>query len=140
MIGPCSVEEAKDEWEWAPYFVPEEMACSHCNILLVDEAFMDKLLDLRLKYDGSLIVTSGYRCPDHNAAVSATKSRSGPHTTGHAVDLGVSHKEADRLLALAYDMDVFSGTGVNQRGGSRFIHLDDLPDAPGQPRPHLWSY
>jgi len=31
---------------------------------------------------------------------------------------------------------------VNQKGphAARFIHLDDLPDAEGQPRPTIWSY
>jgi zinc D-Ala-D-Ala carboxypeptidase len=34
----------------------------------------------------------------------------------------------------------FTGIGVKQHGAGRFIHLDDLPNAEGQPRPHLWSY
>jgi hypothetical protein len=42
-------------------------------------------------------------------------------------------------LALAYG---FTGIGVNQKGAhdGRFIHLDDLDNAPGQPRPCIWSY
>jgi zinc D-Ala-D-Ala carboxypeptidase len=34
----------------------------------------------------------------------------------------------------------FTGIGVSQKGAIRFIHVDDLPDAPGQPRPTIWSY
>jgi hypothetical protein len=34
----------------------------------------------------------------------------------------------------------FTGIGVQQKGGGRFIHLDNLPNGPGQPRPTVWSY
>lgn len=34
----------------------------------------------------------------------------------------------------------FTGIGIQQKGGDRYIHLDNLPNAPGQPRPTVWSY
>lgn len=34
----------------------------------------------------------------------------------------------------------FTGIGINQKGGNRFIHLDDCGPTTGRPRPTMWSY
>ena len=34
----------------------------------------------------------------------------------------------------------FTGIGVNQKGGGRFIHLDIAEIENYSPRPHIWSY
>ena len=116
-----------------------KLACScGCGMLPV-QSFMDKIESLRIAFGKPMKVASAARCPEYNAKVSATKSRTGPHTTGRAIDLAVTHAEAHQLLVLACQWG-FTGLGVNQKGGGRFLHLDDLPNAPGQPRPHLWSY
>ena len=46
--------------------------------------------------------------------------------------------DAIELIALAAGLG-FTGIGVQQKGGSRFIHLDDVP-ADVLPRPAIWSY
>jgi zinc D-Ala-D-Ala carboxypeptidase len=120
------------------YFTIEEFACKHCGRVVMDGAFLEDVDQMRGLFGKPLVVTSGYRCPDHNAAVSST-GRTGPHTTGHAADFAVSHADALQLVRLALVIG-FTGIGVNQKGTGRFIHLDDLPNAPGQPRPTLWSY
>lgn len=101
---------------------------------------MDKLQALRDACQMALPVTSGYRSPAHNAAVSHT-GETGPHTTGRAVDLNVFGFKAFRIMALAPTLG-FTGIGLDQKGPSekRIIHLDDLPAADGQPRPCVWSY
>jgi len=137
MIGPTDVETAQKSWRW-PSFTPKEMACKHCNTVKVDETFMDELQNLRDQFGAGLIVTSGYRCPDHNASVSST-GRNGPHTTGRAVDLGVMGGVAMDVVRIALDLD-FTGLGVNQKGSGRFIHLDTLENADGCPRQWMWSY
>src|SRR5690606_26062838 len=119
------------------HFTMSEFACKHCGANNIDESFVDKLDLLRARFGRPLIVTSGYRCPEHNARVSTT-GRTGPHTTGRAVDLRVDRKDSYLLLRLAFQMH-FTGIGVQQKGPARFIHLDDLPDGPGQPRPTTWS-
>jgi zinc D-Ala-D-Ala carboxypeptidase len=120
------------------YFSLEEFACKHCRLNLIDHAFVTDLDDLRHHLGFPLAISSGYRCPEYNSKVSST-GRTGPHTTGRAVDIAVSHARAYEVLQAALMMR-FTGIGINQKGGSRFIHLDDLPDAPGQPRPTVWSY
>ena len=123
-----------------PHFRREELQC-HCGCgMLPQEDFMQKVETLRLRYGKPLKVTSAARCPEHNTKVSST-GRTGPHTTGRAIDFGISGSEAHRLLVLATDSG-YTGIGVNQKGphDKRFLHGDDLPDAPGQPRPTVWSY
>lgn len=106
--------------------------------MLPAQDFMDKIEGLRVAYGRPLSVSSAARCPAHNAKVSGT-GRTGPHTTGRAIDLRVSHADAWHLLSLAMRYG-FTGIGVQQKGGGRFLHLDDLPNAEGQPRPTVWSY
>jgi len=104
----------------------------------MDPAYLEKLDQLRGDYGKPIIISSGYRCPSHNAKVSSTGT-TGPHTTGKASDLQVDRSDAYLLLGLAYARG-FTGIGINQKGSGRFIHLDTLREAPGQPRPTLWSY
>ena len=119
-------------------FTYGELAC-HCGCgMIPQKEFIDRTQNLRTRYGKALHVTSGARCPAYNAKVSHTGT-TGPHTTGRAVDFLIRGHEAYELLSLAF-IDGFTGIGVSQKGDSRFLHLDDLPDAEGQPRPWVWSY
>jgi uncharacterized protein YcbK (DUF882 family) len=120
------------------HFKLSEFACRHCGENLIDHVFVSELDELRHRLGFPIAITSGYRCPTHNAKVSST-GLTGPHTTGRAADLGVARERAYEVLQTAMLMK-FTGIGVKQHGGSRFIHLDQLPNAPGQPRPTIWSY
>lgn len=124
-----------------PHFNVEtdkKLTCSCGCGMLPAQDFMDKVEQLRVRYGKPLTVTSAARCPDYNAKVSST-GRTGPHTTGRAIDFGVQGPDALQIIALAVEMG-FTGIGVNQKGGGRFIHIDDLPNGPGCPRPFVWSY
>lgn len=120
------------------FFTLEEFACHHCGVNLIDHQFVTDLDELRRAVGFPLSVTSGYRCPAYNAQVSST-GEAGPHTTGRAADVLVSHAKALKVVQVAISMG-FTGIGVKQKGSGRFIHLDNLPNAPGQPRPTIWSY
>lgn len=120
------------------HFKREEFACKHCGDNRIASVFVDQLDELRERVGFALPVTSGYRCPIHNARVSSTGAN-GPHTTGFAVDLAVDRARAHKVLEVALQMG-FAGVGVQQKGTVRFIHLDTLPQAPGRPRPTVWSY
>ena len=122
-----------------PHFQTSEIECACGCGMLPRLDFMEKVETLRILYGKPLPVTSAARCPEYNAKVSGTGT-TGPHTTGRAIDFGVSGHDAHRLLVLAASMPDFTGIGVNQKGNARFIHLDDLPNKPGQPRPWCWSY
>lgn len=122
------------------FFTEFELACPCCGVNGMSTAFIDKLTTLRKLYYATMSLSSAYRCPHHNQAVSTT-GETGPHTTGRAVDVRCSGGEALRLIDLALGCG-FTGIGVSQKGNrtSRFIHLDDLPDSRFCPRPWVWSY
>ncbi|MGH6946134.1 MAG: transglutaminase-like cysteine peptidase [Kiloniellales bacterium] len=129
------------DWARWPSFTRAEMACKcGCGQASVDPAFMDRLQGLRQAFAAPLPVTSGYRCEQHNAHVSTT-GHEGPHTSGRAADIRMAGAAAQRLvqLALAHGM---TGVGLKQNGPheGRFVHLDDLPEAAGRPRPTIWTY
>lgn len=125
------------DWRW-PNFTPKEMTCKHCNALIIVDDFMDRLQRLRIAFKKPIVVNSAYRCSKHNAAVSST-GPTGPHTTGRAVDIKVNGQDAYDLVKLALSLG-FTGVGISQKGdwGSRFVHLDDIPD--NETRPRIWSY
>lgn len=121
------------------YFKLEEFTC-HCGCGQnnMHPRFLERLDQLRERVGCALVVTSGFRCRDHNRNVSHTGTE-GPHTTGQAVDLRVSGKTAWKVVEAAMALG-FTGIGVSQKGPGRFIHLDDLPQLLDRPRPWIWSY
>lgn len=133
------------------YFSEKELACSHCGTALMDENFLALLDSLRGSY-GPLTITSGYRCPEH--PIEKRKSTGpGAHSTGKAVDISVSRQNAYKLLSCVFTRPLplhkfigggvpdytpqFTGIGINQKGNSRFIHLDVITTGT---RPTIWSY
>ena len=123
-------------WE---FFTEQEMQCKGTGECDMDERFMLKLIELRIKFNEPMIITSGYRHPAHNMAIGG--ARYSAHTKGRAVDVSITGKEAYRLVRLAFDAGM-TGIGVAQRGPiiKRFIHIDDLEDSDENPRPLIWSY
>lgn len=135
-----SVEEAQAHWDpgrW-PNFTVYEITCKcGCNQVLIDETLMDDVQAIRDELGHGLVISSGYRCPDHNDRVSRT-GPNGPHTKG-AVDLALLGGEALQALGVALSRGV-TGVGINQKGSGRFIHLDRLENDDGCPRAWIWSY
>ncbi|QDP48776.1 MAG: putative peptidase M15 [Prokaryotic dsDNA virus sp.] len=124
------------------YFSEKELACKcgNCGKGADDmsPSFMAKLEAIREELGFPLPVTSGFRCQAHNAKVSSTGLH-GPHTTGHAVDIKVNRAQAVKFLRAALNHGM-TGIGVSQKGRARFIHVDDLTESDGFPRPTIWSY
>ncbi|MBM3494856.1 MAG: DUF882 domain-containing protein [Armatimonadetes bacterium] len=118
------------------YFTVEELTC-HCGCgqMKMHNDFMLNLVALRDIFGMKIPVTSGYRCPAHNAKVSKTGD-TGPHTTGRAVDVLINRGQARQLVQLAMSLG-FTGIGLKQHGpdSGRIVHLDMVP---GPER--LWTY
>jgi uncharacterized protein YcbK (DUF882 family) len=127
------------DWRKVDHFQAGEFACRcGCGLEGIQPALVFKLDELREAYGKPLIITSGYRCQHHNMSVSTT-GPTGPHTTGLAADIGVSGRDAVVVLRLALQAG-FTGIGVQQKNGGRFLHLDLIPDSFGAKRPWIWSY
>jgi len=125
-------------WE---HFTVDELKCKcGCGKADMDPYFMSKLHALRKTLGFPLQVSSGFRCEEYNQKVSKTGSK-GPHTLGRAVDIVGSGKEAYLLVQYATNFHM-QGIGVKQSGSheQRFIHLDDMTEKDGYPRPRIWSY
>jgi len=119
-------------------FTEKELRCNCCGVNLMNDEYLERLQTVRNKFGSAMYLNSGYRCPVHNAKISALGSMDGPHTTGRAVDVKVSGHNALRLISIALDCGM-QGVGIKQHGeyASRFVHLDDLTAGV---RPHIWSY
>jgi len=126
-------------WENFPY---SELRC-HCGRCDSDGSeispeLMDRIQALRNLLGFPLPLSSAYRCHRHPAE--AKKDEPGTHHLGLAVDIKVSRQRAHQVLTAALRMGCFTGIGINQKGGGRFIHLDIASTAANRPRPHVWSY
>jgi zinc D-Ala-D-Ala carboxypeptidase len=125
------------DWRLYPNFSEAEFRCKHTGKAPMHPEFMRRLQTLRTAYGKPLAITSGYRDATH--PIERAKASPGAHASGRACDIGVQGAEALRVLQLAIDLG-FTGIGVQQKGGGRFIHLDDVPAGPGAARPTIWSY
>lgn len=111
------------------YFSEDEMKCKHCGECHMDEFFMGLLDSLRRGIGKPLVVTSGYRCPEHDSAIGG----SGNHTTGKAVDLRVQDSGLRYLVIKTALQLGFTRIGV----AKTFLHLDLVSD---QPQRVFWIY
>jgi zinc D-Ala-D-Ala carboxypeptidase len=99
------------------YFSDYELRCKCCDALVVDEDFLRRLNNARMIAGFPFVITSGYRCPKHNAEVGSTSTN---HTSGKAADIQcLSDNERYRMLN-ALIIAGMMGIGV----GKDFIHAD----------------
>lgn len=119
------------------HFSDAELRCKcGCGRNEMDDGFLAMLEQLRtLSGSQPLRITSGYRCPSHNANVSKT-GQTGPHTTGRAVDIALTPENSRTLIYAAFGMG-FAGIGLALKGPGRFLHVDD---AHTRTAPALWGY
>lgn len=125
-------------WSDYPNFSKEEFDCEHTGKNEMKPEFMEKLQQLRTLYGKPMRVTSGFRDYSHPVEKKKPK-KNGSHPTGMAADIAVDRGDAYRLLKLAFELG-FTGIGIKQHGGGRFIHLDTIENNPDQPRPTIWGY
>lgn len=97
----------------------------------MSEQFIRKFDMLRNLYRKPIIITSGYRTASYNQQIGGAERSM--HLQGKAADILVQGGDAYELLGLAYVVGL-KGVGISQKGGNRFIHLDD------REQPTIWSY
>jgi len=122
------------DWSTHPYphFHPAsdpKLACPCCGRCDMDPGQMDAMEWLRAWLDRPLIITSGFRCPGHNADPKVGGAKNSPHMRGLACDIqvvgGVQRAE---MVGAAFKPDSpFVGIGP----AKKFVHLDTWmrPDA-----------
>jgi len=127
------------DWDNSKYFKANEFTCSHTGTEKMEQDFIDKLNNLREAYGKPMTVSSGYRDSTHPVEAMKKNPKGGAHVSGKAADILIERAEAFKLVSLAFMLN-FTGIGINQKGGARFIHLDTIESSPVRPRPTIWSY
>jgi uncharacterized protein YcbK (DUF882 family) len=108
------------------YFHDYEFFCHHCGALPpggIDAALL-KVLDMAREDAGSPInVTSGYRCPAHNAAIGGASQSY--HMRGMAADVFSNDLDVYRLKAILKAAMIRCGiAGGLQEYPDGFVHVD----------------
>ena len=109
--------------------------CKKCTDQFISEELIEKLQKVRDAYGASIKVTSGYRCPEHNAAVGGKVGSS--HMSGLAADIQPSLMnldELDKLYEICYNIFDNIGDGRNKK----FVHVD-VREKKGTGKRH-WLY
>jgi len=119
------------------YFKPKELQCKFTGEEGFDPDFLVKLNVIREECGFSFPLSSAYRSPQH--PIEARKERLGAHTYGKAVDILANGENALEIIRVALKHDI-KRIGIQQKGGGRFIHLDDCTEEEGFPSPAIWSY
>ncbi|MDO5400845.1 MAG: D-Ala-D-Ala carboxypeptidase family metallohydrolase [Eubacteriales bacterium] len=92
-------EDGEDFWDTVPNFAPSEFACPCCGLNNVDHTLVRVCQRLRTHFDAPFQVSSGPRCPRHNAEVGGVPNSK--HLTGRAVDFRIPGHPAAQLLPQA---------------------------------------
>ena len=120
-------------WQEIEYFNPETdkmLSCSCCGQCNIRYDIIKSLDRFRERINIPIIVTSGYRCPEHNKSVGGVDEygergnhKMSYHVHGLAVDWTIHTKS---LLHIAYKLaissELFKGVGLSLQKG--FIHAD----------------
>lgn len=119
------------------YFSNREFSCRCRKCSGLPEGGMnaeltDRLDALREEYGYPIMVSSGYRCPDHNKAVGGVSNSL--HVQGRAADLYVDGNYQD-FYDLVIESRLFDGVGYYP--DEEFVHVDVRADGK-KPNYYLW--
>ena len=124
-----SCPEGRWKMQLSKDFKAEEFACPCGCGGKMDENFIILLQELRDSFGKSMIITSGFRCPEYNKKIGgAPKSQ---HLEGKAADIAIlSSADRHQFVKKALELG-FTGIGV----AKTFIHVDTRGTTP-----MMWTY
>ena len=100
------------------HFHLREFECPCCRCVMLAPRLLCRLEVLRELWGKPIVVTSGYRCTEHNVWVKG--SPKSLHMRGQAADIVVPFEEQEAVVAMARNADFSS---VIPYGKRNFIHL-----------------
>jgi hypothetical protein len=107
------------------HFTLSEFQCKGkncgCQQVLHDPALSAYLQQIRDHFGKPVIITSGYRCKQHNTAVGGAAGSL--HTTGQAADFYISGVAPETIAAFAESIGV-KGIGLYGPEDGNFVHID----------------
>lgn len=125
---PVNHYDYNDSTQLSPHFNAREFRCScgKSHETLLASELVDKLETLYTALNCSkIIVTSGYRCPEHDKAVGGTSS--GQHTKGTAADVccyGQDGQPISSKTVCCKAQDLGFGGIANITSSYQYTHLD----------------
>ena len=125
---PVNHYDYNDSTQLSPHFNAREFRCScgKSHETLLASELVDKLEALYTALNCSkIIVTSGYRCPEHDKAVGGTSS--GQHTKGTAADVccyGQDGQPISSKTVCCKAQDLGFGGIANITSSYQYTHLD----------------
>ena len=125
---PVNHYDYNDSTQLSPHFNAREFRCScgKSHETLLASELVDKLETLYTALNCSkIIVTSGYRCPEHDKAVGGTSS--GQHTKGTAADVccyGQDGQPISSKTVCCTAQDLGFGGIANITSSYQYTHLD----------------
>ena len=123
-----STYQFDDKTQLSAHFNVQEFKCQCGKLhdILIDSGLIDKLERLYTALNCSkIIVTSGYRCPEHDKAVGGTSS--GQHTKGTAADVccyGQGGQPISSKTVCCKAQDLGFGGIANITTSYQYTHLD----------------
>lgn len=123
-------------WDDYPNFSKAEFDCKQTGENEMRSEFMDVLQRIRTLYNRPIRITSGYRSPDHS--IERAKGSPGAHAYGLACDIATRGTDMQLLMVLAYNEGI-RRFGLDQKGSSRFMHIDIADKNLHFPR-STWTY
>jgi len=121
MAGDIMIFGPSENRRLTVHFEVDEFRCPCCGVAIVTRPLLRQLELLREKVGEPIRVTSGYRCPKHNAEVGG--SETSLHMAGCAVDIVVDGMDMRKLARLAGEC-WFEGILVYED----HVHLDTRSD------------
>lgn len=103
------------------YFIVYEFACPHCNTCLIDTELIELLDAVREKIKAPLIITSGYRCKEHNAEIGGAPDSK--HMYGIAADV-TTPKLTTKELYNVFEEILKNKGGLGYYPARGFVHVD----------------
>lgn len=100
------------------YFTRSELECPCCHRCKTDDKFVDMLNYARSIAKIPFVITSGYRCEEHNKEVGGTANSA--HTRGLAVDIKAANSTKRFIIVNALLRAGFKRIGI----GKTFVHCD----------------
>lgn len=113
------------------FFTLDEFSCPCCGENKIDKAFVHKLDHARSVSNVPFIITSGYRCKNHNHDIGGKSLSS--HLDGLAADIGCVSSVGRLRILCGLIKAGFNRIGIR----SDFIHVDVDQSKPSDV---LWIY
>lgn len=100
------------------HFQLANFACPCCKQVHVEPALISVLETLRALVGHPINISSGYRCPKHNAAIGGAPQSQ--HLAGRAADIYINGMRGVEIYRLAKTISAFRGFGL----AAGWMHLD----------------